>query len=197
VTDENTERDAGLAIQARHGDRRAFSLLMQHTKEPLYRFVRRYIANDDDAYDIVQESYIAAWGALKRYDERRPFATWLRAIALNKCRDFGRRNAVRTRLRVLFSFLLPTEEPAPSTEAAPKDDRLRRLDAAIAALPAFYKEPLLLTAIIGLSQKDAASQLNTSVKAIEMRVRRARQKLQQELSQDEQPKNGSSRGSTQ
>ena len=62
-----------------------------------------------------------------------------------------------------------------------------RLDAAIAALPAFYKEPLLLTAISGLSQKDAALQLNTTVKAIEMRVRRARQKLQQELSKDEQP----------
>ena len=115
MTDDNTERDAGLAIQARNGDKRAFTLLMQHTKQPLYRFVRRYIASDDDAYDIVQESYIAAWSALKRYDEQRPFATWLRAIALNKCRDFGRRNAVRARLRILFSFLLPTEEPPTST----------------------------------------------------------------------------------
>jgi len=191
VTDDNTERDAGLAIKARNGDKRAFTELMQNTKQPLYRFVRRYVTSDDDAYDIVQDSYIAAWTALKRYDERRPFATWLRAIALNKCRDFGRRNAVRTRLRMLFSFLLPTEQPPPSTEVAPRDDRLQRLDAAIAGLPAFYKEPLLLTAISGLSQKEAASQLNTTVKAIEMRVRRARQKLQQELSAEEQPERGS------
>lgn len=182
MIDDNTERDADLAIKARNGDKRSFTLLMQHTKQPLYRFVRRYTANDDDAYDIVQESYIAAWSALNRYDERRPFAGWLRAIALNKCRDFGRRNAVRARLRALISFLLPTEEPPPGTEVAPKDDKLRRLDAAIAALPEFYKEPLLLTAISGLSQKEAAQQLNTTVKAIEMRVRRARQKLQQELS---------------
>ena len=185
MTDDNTERDAALAIKARNGDKRAFTQLMQNTKQPLYRFVRRYVASDDDAYDIVQDSYIAAWTALKRYDERRPFATWLRAIALNKCRDFGRRNAVRTRLRLLFSFLLPTEEPPP--EITSTDDRLQRLDAAIAALPAFYKEPLLLTAISGLSQKDAASQLNTTVKAIEMRVRRARQKLQQELSTEVPP----------
>lgn len=190
MIDDNTERDADLAIKARNGDKRAFTLLMQHTKQPLYRFVRRYIANDDDAYDIVQESYIAAWSALKSYDERRSFAGWLRAIALNKCRDFGRRNAVRARLRALFSFLLPTEEPPPGTEVARRDDKLRRLDAAIAALPGFYKEPLLLTAISGLSQKEAAQQLNTTVKAIEMRVRRARQKLQQELSQDEQPEYG-------
>lgn len=185
MTDDNTERDAALAIKARNGDKRAFTQLMQNTKQPLYRFVRRYVASDDDAYDIVQDSYIAAWTALKRYDERRPFATWLRAIALNKCRDFGRRNAVRTRLRLLFSFLLPTEEPPP--EITSTDDRLQRLDAAIAALPAFYKEPLLLTAISGLSQKEAASQLNTTVKAIELRVRRARQKLQQELSTEVPP----------
>ena len=191
MIDDTTERDAGLAIKARNGDRRAFTLLMQYTKQPLYRFVRRYIASDDDAYDVVQESYIAAWNALKRYDERRPFATWLRAIALNKCRDFGRRNAVRIKLRMLFSFLLPTEEPPVSTEATSNDERLQRLDAAIAALPAFYKEPLLLTAITGLSQKEAASQLNTSVKAIEMRVRRARQKLLQELSTQEQLEHGS------
>jgi len=194
VTDDNTERDAGLAIKARSGDKRAFTLLMENTKQPLYRFVRRYVASDDDAYDIVQESYIAAWTALRRYDERRPFATWLRAIALNKCRDFGRRNAVRTRLRLLFSFLLPTEEPPRSTEVAPEDVRLQHLDAAIAALPAFYEEPLLLTAISGLSQKDAALQLNTTVKAIEMRVRRARRKLQQDLSGEESPKRGSIEG---
>ena len=92
---------------------------------------------------------------------------------------------MRTRLRLLFSFLLPTEEPPP--EITSTDDRLQRLDAAIAALPAFYKEPLLLTAISGLSQKEAASQLNTTVKAIELRVRRARQKLQQELSTEVPP----------
>lgn len=190
MTDDTTERDAGLAIKARNGDKRAFTLLMQHTKQPLYRFVRRYVANDDDAYDIVQDSYIAAWNALKRYDERRPFATWLRAIALNKCRDFGRRNAVRIKLRQLFSFLLPTAEPPVSTETASNDERLQRLDAAIATLPAFYKEPLLLTAISGLSHKEAASQLNTTVKAVEMRVRRARQKLHQELTTGEPSERG-------
>lgn len=186
MTDDQSERDADLAIKARAGDRRAFTMLMQNTKQPLYRFVRRYIANDDDAYDIVQETYIAAWSALRRYDEKRPFATWLRAIALNKCRDFGRRSAVRTKMRMVFSFLAPRHEEQIPQETKTDDARLRRLDTAIESLPAFYKEPLLLTAISGLSQKEAASQLNTTVKAIEMRVRRARQKLHEELSSAEQ-----------
>ena len=55
--------------------------------------------------------------------------------------------------------------------------RLQRLDVAIAGLPAVYKEPLLLTATAGLSQREAAAMLKISTKALEMRLYRARQKL--------------------
>jgi len=55
--------------------------------------------------------------------------------------------------------------------------RLQRLDAAITALPGFYKEPLLLTAVSGLSHMEAAALLKTTPKAVEMRLRRARQRL--------------------
>ena len=183
MAEDREESEADLAIKARNGDRRAFSLLIEQTKRPMYRFVRRYVGNDEDAYDIVQDAYIAAWSALARYDEGRSFLTWLRAIALNKCRDFRRRNLVRGKLNSLFSFASPAhEEPLPSQDLG--DERLQRLDSAIAALPAFYKEPLLLTAISGLSQKEAAEQLKTTPKAIEMRVRRARQKLHDDLVRD-------------
>jgi len=173
---------AELAKRASVGDRRAFTELIERTKRPFYQFVRRYVGNDEDGYDIVQETFIAAWWALKRYDEGRPLLTWLRAIALNKCRDHGRRQAVRAKFRPLLAMSSPDHEEAPDLPGNPDEARLRRLDAAIASLPSFYKEPLILTAITGLSHRDAAIQLKTSSKAIEMRVRRARQKLQEVLS---------------
>ena len=78
----------------------------------------------------------------------------------------------------------PSTEPvSPETEAGlaegtlVEDDRLRRLDDAIAMLPALYKEPLLLATIGGLSQQATAAALKTTPKAIEMRLRRARQQL--------------------
>ena len=55
------------------------------------------------------------------------------------------------------------------------------MDRAIADLPAFYKEPLLLTVVSGVSQQEAADLLKTTPKAIEMRLRRARKKLAQAL----------------
>ena len=53
----------------------------------------------------------------------------------------------------------------------------RSHEKAVVELPNFYKEPLVLTLVGGLSHQEAAEQLNTTAKAIEMRTRRARQKL--------------------
>jgi len=74
---------------------------MARHKGWLYQFIRRYVADRDDAYDVLQESFVSAWGALGRFDPERPLEAWLRRIALNKCRDRARRSAVRRRRRIL------------------------------------------------------------------------------------------------
>ena len=87
--------DNALAGLAAAGDDRAFAVLVRRHKDPLYRLLRRYTADPDEAYEAVHEAFIAAWDALGRYDPERPFGTWLRTIAINKARDRGRRLAVR------------------------------------------------------------------------------------------------------
>ena len=186
MTDGQDEDERQLAAAARAGRRAAFDELVRREKGPLYRFVRRYVGNADDAYDIVQDAFVSAWLALERYDSRQPFAFWLRAIALNKCRDHGRRQAVRRRFLMLLSFASGSAEEAglegPEQPGADEERRLRRLDQAIAVLPRQYKEPLLLTLVSGLTQQQAAEQLGTSAKAIEMRIRRAKRSLALALS---------------
>jgi RNA polymerase sigma factor CnrH len=168
--------DEDLAEVAATGDRAAFEVLVRRHKEAMYRFIRRYTGNSEDAYDVLQESFLAAWKALNRYDSARPFLPWLRAIALNKCRDFSRRQTVR---RIFLSvFAAEVDRQASPTDPLDSDSRrLDQLDRAVAQLPAFYKEPLLLTTVSGLSQMETAQTLKTTPKAIEMRVRRARKKL--------------------
>lgn len=167
--------DAECALRAAAGDTRAFSELMTRHKEGLYRFARRYVGNSDDAYDIVQESFLAAWGALDRYDPTRRFDTWLRAIALNKCRDHARRAAVR---RLLMIPQHVASDPVRDAEARwIADQELAALDGAIAKLPRALKEPLLLTVFEGLSQAEAGLALGLSSKAIEMRIYRARRAI--------------------
>ncbi len=170
------DSDTAVAARAQAGDRQAFDQLVLRHKEPLYRLARRYVGNADDAYDIVQNSFVAAWLALKRYDPARSFSAWIRTITLNKCRDFTRRESVRRKVLNLFAW--EVEPAAPQDAGVSEIDRkLAELDKAIAQLPAFYKEPLLLVTVTGLSQQEAAEQLNTTAKAIEMRIRRGKQKI--------------------
>jgi RNA polymerase sigma-70 factor (ECF subfamily) len=186
---EGPPEDATLVEAALAGDDAAFSALMKRHKEPLYRFVRRYVGDADEALDLVQDTFVASWTALDRFDTARAFPVWLRRIALNKCRDWSRRRQVR---RFFFGAVsLETAPPiADNTEPAPQepvlDERLTALDAAIARLPIALKEPLLLTVFEELSHQEAAALLGISAKAVETRVYRAKQHLRGALADDKQ-----------
>jgi len=181
------DSDAALAARAVKGDRPAFNRIVQRYQEPLYRFIRRYVGDADEAYDLLQETFVSAWQALSRYDPARPAATWLRRIALNKCRDWGRRRAVR---RFFYGATSLEGSPAAADAAASvtvddsNETALTHLDRAIATLPTQLKEPLLLTAFEGLSQIAAGEALGISAKAVETRVYRARKLLAEALKAD-------------
>lgn len=177
--------DVRLAEAARNGDRAAFTALVSSHKASLYRLARRFIGNADDAYDVVQDTFISAWLALSGFDSKQSFGPWVRTILLNKCRDFSRRRAVRNRLLQWLTHSAATEDRSQSDREGDAqlcdEPRLRALDRAIAALPARYKEALVLTAIQGLSHREAADQLGITPKAVELRVHRARKRLQEQL----------------
>lgn len=179
--------DETLEARAARGDRAAFTALMTATKADLHRFVRRYVGDDDDAYDLLQETYASAWLAIRRYDPSRAFPTWLRSIAVNKCRDWGRKRSVRRIVRGVVGLDAPEAmsvgDGAPQAEVR-LDDR-RRVDAvsrALADLPGSLKAPLLLAALEGRSHAEIAEIVGATPKAVETRIARARQKLALALS---------------
>ena len=171
--------DAELVARVLRGEDTAFTALMRRHKSWLYLFVRRHTPTSEDAYDIVQESFAAAWRALKRYDQARPFEVWLRHIALNKCRDRARKEAVRRRVTAFMGGGKeePRDTAAPADAVEIANETLGRLGAALERLPANLKQPLILTALQGLSQREAAELLGVNVKVVEMRVYRARKQL--------------------
>ncbi len=176
--------DAVLVERALAGDDRAFATIVSRNKMPLYRFISRYVGNDDKAYDVLQQVFVSAWQSLARFDRGRPLRPWLNRIALNKCRDHARRMRVR---RLFFggpSTLDMMEVPDLALNAEDKllrDERQRALATAIIDLPRQLKEPLLLTVFAGLTQADAGRQLGISVKAVETRIARARRRLGENL----------------
>jgi RNA polymerase sigma factor CnrH len=181
---DSGEPDAELIVKTLRGDDAAFTRLVGHHKHWIHRFIRRYVgAVSDDAYDLVQETFFAAWLALSRYKPELPFEAWLRRIALNKCRDRARRNTVR-RFLIGAAVNEETGEPLDMMDRAPGPEvqvgsmqELAQLERAVAALPRGLKEPLLLTALEGLTHREAGEVLGLNAKAVEMRVYRARERL--------------------
>lgn len=172
--------DSELALLALGGRQSAYTALLARYREPVFRVVRATIGDSDAAVDVTQEAFVSAFAALKNYDGDRPFKTWISRIAINKCRDWARRRAVRR----FFSFALPIEAAASTAEDTFTAEQLlsdraelARVQAAIAKLPQAIREPLVLRTIDGMTQAEAAQVLGISEKAVETRVYRARGRL--------------------
>jgi RNA polymerase sigma-70 factor (ECF subfamily) len=176
--------DGELVALALGGRQAAFAEIVSRHKQPLHRLIARVIGDEDEALDILQEVFVSAHASLRRFDIGRPMRAWLARIAINKARDWRRRRAVRR----LISAVLPIEhasqvaadQPATDTLAADREE-LRQVGAAIATLPANLRETLVLRAIEGMSQAEAAEALGISEKAVETRLYRARQRLAAEI----------------
>jgi len=178
VTPDNL--DAALIRGARAGDSGAQRALVERYRETVYRLARTATGDSEEAFDIAQEAFVAAFGALSRYDPERSFKAWISAITLNKCRDWARRRAVRR----FIGLPMPEQaadwiaDDAPSAETLAADRaELAAAARAIAKLPASLKDVLILCTIEGLSQQETAMTLGISLKAVETRLYRARQKL--------------------
>lgn len=180
--------DGELAERAIEGDRRAYSFLVQRYAGSLAQTARGFGLPETDIDDAVQEAFVAAWRHLGDYDPARPFRSWLFHIAVNKMRDVRRHRRVR---RFLFGAdRLDSVEGATLIDEAPDPERhaiatldLQRIQRVLNDLSPSLREAIVLTAIVGLSQPEAALALGVSVKSIESRVARARSALAQLLDQ--------------
>ncbi|HEX8412431.1 MAG TPA: RNA polymerase sigma factor, partial [Sphingomicrobium sp.] len=158
--DWTTLSDGELATLSIAGRQAAFVEIMRRYRQPVFRLARAFVGESDEALDLVQETFVAAHQALPRYDAQRAMKAWLSTIAVNKCRDWARKRAVRR----FFSFAAPLDGQADTVaddqvaidDAAADRQELDRVTRAISTLPMNLKEPLVLRTIEGLSQTETA-----------------------------------------
>jgi len=174
------------AIQA--GDDSALVELIERHREPLFRFVYRYLHDETQARDIVQETFVRAYFKTAQFKPHSLVKTWLYTIALNLCRDQGRRLARRVTDISLNALLSDGQLPPGLADTAPgpdiqarQNDRFVTLQRAIDQLPHKLKAALVLFSLEGYSQKEVAEMLETTPKTIELRVAHAREKLRRTL----------------
>lgn len=151
----------------------------------------RYVRNEEDANDVVQETFLSAFRALGAFEGKARLATWLHRIAVNaalmKVRARERRG--ETQAEAEIEELLPRfvglgvhDRPPLAFGACPQDEAERGemqavVRACIDRLPDVYRTALLLRDIEELDNDEVAERLGITVNAAKIRVHRARQAL--------------------
>lgn len=159
--------DAELVRRAQLGSVAAFEALVVRHGTRLHRYLRIELRDESDAHDALQESLTAAWRGLPALRRADRFWPWLVGIASHKAADIHRRNG-----RSLGT----------GPDVSHEDDDLKiETREALSALPAHYREALLLRYLLGLTEEEAAAALGVRVGTIKSRCSRARRALLEEL----------------
>ena len=82
-----------LIAAAKAGDERSFELLITQCKTKAYNIALRYLRNEEDAMDALQESFIKIYRHLDSFKEGSKFETWVYRIVVNTCNDMLRKNS--------------------------------------------------------------------------------------------------------
>src|SRR5688572_23312763 len=161
--------DTGLEARAARGDLEAYEHLVRQHHASCLRYASRMLRDDADAEDAVQDTFMRAFLAIARYDDRQPFRAWLFQILVNRCRTVALQRARRLR-RFPHDHLALESATAPDIPAADREEAIRR---AVESLEPLLREAFLLKYVEGMDYQEMASALGAGVSALKMRVKRA------------------------
>jgi len=167
--------DAELVARTREGDPEAFGLLVSRYYDACWRFAYHMLGERADAEDVVQDSFLRAYLAIGRYDERDQFRGWLFRILTNQCRNAQTSRGRRTR-RFVQDESAVNSAPAPATmpDFGGEDVGLIR---ALAKLDPLQREAILLKYAEGLEYTEMAVMTGVGESALKMRVKRGSERL--------------------
>jgi RNA polymerase sigma-70 factor (ECF subfamily) len=171
---QRTSGDEGELVRAlRRGDKAALAAFCAIYLDPVYGFIYYRVASDrQSAEDIAQETFLAAFEALERYDGRATLTTWLCGIARHKVGDHYRRRQRLEQARLALERL--PDLAAEPTERLEREELRERVLATLHNLPPHYQQVLTLKYLDRLSGRQLADHLGLSEDAAESLLARAR-----------------------
>lgn len=180
--------DEELIAEFQEENEAAFTLLVGRFKDPLTNFVFRFIGDWDDCNDIVQETFVRVYRSKHSYKPVAKFSTWVYTIATNLAKTQLRRK----KLRSVVTFwgkgdsereaLNDIPDEGSQTDALVETSiREQRIQKALDALPAKYKEVVVLRDIQELSYEEIAAISGLKIGTVKSRINRGRTHLQEML----------------
>lgn len=185
---EDRRPDSELATEIRRlcragREEEAYARLVEATADPLYRFLRRFLRDDEAAREVFQETFLRVFRAIDTYRGEARLTTWVLAIGRNQALNHQRR--VKTR----------REDPLPEEPHPPAGSRTggegsvltRSVGAAVEGLPAPEREAVLLFYGEDRSVAEIASLTGRPANTVKSDLLRARRRLRDALGRNESP----------
>jgi RNA polymerase sigma-70 factor (ECF subfamily) len=182
------DEDFRLVALAQQGDMSAYDALVTRHRGRIFAMIRNMIHQEADAWDLSQEVFIKAWNALPRFEAKARFSTWLYRIAHNAVYDWIRKRKIESagelndeifeRERIdSASFTTPSGGESPDATMAHGELRVK-IEIALAKLSPEHRQVVILKDVQGLSYKEIADVMSSTLGTVMSRLFYARQKLQ-------------------
>ena len=175
--------DADLVTRAKQADRddcAAFELLVRRYQDRVLGNCRYLTGSREDADDMAQEVFVKAFFALSKFEGRSSFQTWLWRIKVNQCLNHLRRG----RRERTIDIEAPELDRVPELQVEATAHRVLQteldrevIDRTLDSLPETLRVPLLLRDLDGLSYQEIANDLELSLSAVKMRIKRGREEF--------------------
>ena len=177
-----------LVRRAKAGDEAAFTQLVEMYSDRVYNLALRILRREDDAADILQETFIKVFEKIHTFDGRSDFFTWIYRIATNqslmKLRKEKRKVLAEEDIELQFDR--PNQAEIQEWRAKPLNRILteefhQHLDEAVGALPEIYRSVFVLRDLEHLSIKESSRILGITETNVKVRLKRARMYLRDKL----------------
>lgn len=181
---QSDESDIDLVRRAQRGDKRAFDLLVLKYQQKVAGVVSRYLRDQADIQDVVQEAFIKAYRALPKFRGDSAFYTWVYRIAINTAKNYlvsKSRRPPGSDVDAEVAEQLDVGECL-QTRATPEDQlMMQEIESAvweaINSLPDELRTAITLREIDGMSYEEISQAMDCPVGTVRSRIFRARETI--------------------
>jgi len=171
--------EAEIVAKVLKGDRRAYALLVEEYKSPIYNLAYRMTGNSEDSDDLTQETFIRAYINLWRFDPKRKFFTWLYTISINLIRNHLKKVKNDDLLNRTKNIQYNENENQSPEARIIATQESNKINLALLTLKYELRVMLIMKYQQELSFEEIAEITGKSVSAVKMRVYRGLEKLEQ------------------
>ncbi|MHC4424951.1 MAG: RNA polymerase sigma factor [Planctomycetota bacterium] len=175
--------DELLVEQFSRGDKSAFDRIVEQHSADVGALANRLLGWPGEVEDVAQEIFLAAFLGLKKFRCECSLKTWLFTITINKCRSHRYKRLLRLRQFSQAADKALSLSARTVSESLMDAEGFNRVRSAVAALPAKYREPVVLRYLQELPTGEIGRILGISQNALQVRLSRARKRLKQNLTE--------------